>query len=111
MDSMRKLLVEKLTQLLLVFMDAPGFLAEKVDQVFPPETRKETLHQWVDFGLRVVLLVMVVRLLLYCCGGGGGRGRKMKAPGRHGARMPRSEFEANPRGYFVNHRAKKGHAP
>ncbi|WOK98452.1 hypothetical protein Cni_G07164 [Canna indica] len=134
MDSTRKFLVEqvqgdidsssaaeffkeKLRQLLHVFHDALGFLAEKVDQVFPPETREETLHQWLDFGLRVVLPVVVVLLLLYCCcclgrrcccgGGRRGLGRMMKAPGRHGARMPRATFEASPRDYFSDLRANK----
>lgn len=39
-----------------------------------------------------------------CCFGGSTK--MMKAPGRHGTLMPRSSFEANPKGYFRNLRGK-----
>ncbi|KAJ8512561.1 hypothetical protein OPV22_002995 [Ensete ventricosum] len=115
-ESVVELLKEKLAQLIHVLQDAIRFLAEKLDLVFPPETRAETLHRWLHVGLTVVLPVAVVLLCLYCCCcrgnrcccgvGRRGTGRMMRAPGRHGAFMPRASFESDPRGYFINLRAK-----
>ncbi|XP_002460991.1 uncharacterized protein LOC8081537 [Sorghum bicolor] len=94
-------------------------LAEKADEVFPPETRSETLRQWVHVAVTVVVpavlgalvLRCVARCCWRCCCAGGGRaargGRFMAAPGRGGARMPRGVFENNPRDYFRDLRAGK----
>nr|CAB3458561.1 unnamed protein product [Digitaria exilis] len=92
-------------------------LGDKVDELFPPETRSETLRQWLHVAVTVVLpaalgalvLLCVARCCWRCCCGrarGGGR-RMMAAPGRGGARMPRGVFESNPRGYFRDLRAQK----
>lgn len=106
-ESVTEFVKEKLAQLIHVLQDAIGFLAEKLDLVFPPETRAETLHRWLHVGLTVVLPVAVVLLCLYCCCCRRRTGRMMRAPGRHGALMPRASFEGDPRGYFINLRAKK----
>nr|XP_040254225.1 uncharacterized protein LOC120972775 [Aegilops tauschii subsp. strangulata]XP_040254226.1 uncharacterized protein LOC120972776 [Aegilops tauschii subsp. strangulata] len=91
---------------------AGGNRARTAAELFPPETRLETLAQWVCVGVTVVLpaaLGALVRLwLARCCycGRGGGR-RTMVAPGRSGACMPRGAFEGDPRTYFRDLRAKK----
>ncbi|CAN6176125.1 unnamed protein product [Urochloa humidicola] len=97
-------------------------LAEKVDELFPPGTRSETLRQWLHVALTVALPAALGALVLFylarcfwrcccgcCCARGarGGAGRLMVAPGRGGARMPRGVFESNPRGYFRDLRAQK----
>jgi hypothetical protein len=86
-------------------------LAEKVDEVFPPETRSETLRQWLHVAVTVVVPAVLGALVLLCCccAGRGARGgrRFMAAPGRGGARMPRGVFENNPRVYFRDLRAGK----
>ncbi|OEL25269.1 hypothetical protein BAE44_0013714 [Dichanthelium oligosanthes] len=95
-------------------------LSNKVDELFPPETRPETVRQWLHVAVTVVLPAALGALALFyvarcccrcCCGArgarGGSRGRMMVAPGRGGARMPRGVFEGNPRGYFLDLRARK----
>ncbi|ONM25171.1 uncharacterized protein [Zea mays] len=88
-------------------------LAEKADEIFPPETRSETLRQWMRVAVSVVIPALVVALVLCCCccacrrARGGRRARFMAAPGRGGARMPRGAFENNPRLYFRDLRAGK----
>uniref|UniRef100_A0ACD5ULI2 Uncharacterized protein n=1 Tax=Avena sativa TaxID=4498 RepID=A0ACD5ULI2_AVESA len=86
-------------------------LAKKADQLFPPETRSETLAQWLRFGVTVVLPALVLLCFLRCCWrcycARGRGGRTMAAPGRRGARMLRGAFEANPRGYFRDLRANE----
>lgn len=93
-------------------------LAEKVDEVFPPETRSETLRQWLHVAVTVVLPAVLGFLVLCCvgrccwrccCAGRGAAhgGRFMTAPGRGGARMPRGVFENNPQLYFRDLRAGK----
>ncbi|PWZ40767.1 hypothetical protein Zm00014a_037158 [Zea mays] len=90
-------------------------LAEKADEIFPPETRSETLRQWMRVAVSVVIPALVVALVLCCCWRccccacrrtRGGR-RFMAAPGRGGARMPRGAFENNPRLYFRDLHAGK----
>lgn len=86
-------------------------LAAKVDELLPPETRSETLRQWLHVAVTVVLPAVLGALVLHCCcgrarGSRGGR-HMMVAPGRGGARMPRGVFEGNPRGYFLDLRARK----
>ncbi|CAL5085481.1 unnamed protein product [Urochloa decumbens] len=92
-------------------------LAEKADEVFPPETRSETLRQWLHVAVTVVLPAALGALVLFClarcfwrccCGGARrGAGRMMAAPGRGGARMRRDVFEDDPRRYFRDLRARK----
>jgi hypothetical protein len=86
-------------------------LAKKVDEFFPPESRPETLGQWLRVRLTVVLPALVLLCLARCCWRcccARGRGRRMMAaPGRRGARMPRGVFEANTRSYFLDLRANK----
>ncbi|XP_038975504.1 uncharacterized protein LOC120106603 [Phoenix dactylifera] len=100
-------LKEKFVQLLHLLDDFGRFFTEKVDQLFPPATRAETLHRWVHVGLTVVLPVaLAVLFLFYCCrccccrNGGRAAGKMMKAPGRGGPLMPRASFESNPQAYF-----------
>ncbi|KAJ4815441.1 hypothetical protein LUZ62_028007 [Rhynchospora pubera] len=108
-------LQEKLTLLLQFIPAIFTYLSEKFDEIFPPETRSDTVQRWVNIAVTIVLPVSVVTFMLYCCckcccrclGRRGGYGRMMKAPGRGGARMPRASFEASPRDYFINLRAKK----
>ncbi|CAN6206018.1 unnamed protein product [Urochloa humidicola] len=92
-------------------------LAEKVDELFPPETRSETLRQWLRVAVTVVLPAALGALVLFClarcfcrCCCGGARGARrgmMVAPGRGGARMRRDVFEDDPRRYFRDLRARK----
>ncbi|CAM0906667.1 unnamed protein product [Alopecurus aequalis] len=87
-------------------------LAKKADELFPPETRSETLQQWLRVGVTMVLPALVLLCLARCCwrcccARGRRGGRMMVAPGRRGARMPRGAFEANPRSYFQDLRANK----
>ncbi|RCV13897.1 hypothetical protein SETIT_2G383200v2 [Setaria italica] len=92
-------------------------LAKKVDELLPPDTRSETLRQWLHVAVTVVLpaalgalvLLCVARCCWRCCcaRNRAPRGRLMVAPGRGGARMPRDVFEDDPRRYFRDLRARK----
>ncbi|PUZ72852.1 hypothetical protein GQ55_2G428400 [Panicum hallii var. hallii] len=91
-------------------------LARKVDELLPPETRSDTLRQWLHVAVTVALPAALGVLVLFyvarccwrsCCCARGGRRRMMVAPGRGGAHMPRDVFESNPRGYFLDLRARK----
>ncbi|CAL5061733.1 unnamed protein product [Urochloa decumbens] len=92
-------------------------LAEKADELFPPDTRSETLRQWLHVAVAVVLpaalgalvLLCVARCCWRCCCArrAGGGHRLMVAPGRGGARMRRDVFEDDPRRYFRDLRARK----
>jgi hypothetical protein len=88
-------------------------LSEKVDELLPPETRSETLRQWLHVAVTVALPALVLLCVARCCwrcccaGGARSRGRQMVAPGRGGARMPRDAFEDDPRRYFRDLRARK----
>jgi hypothetical protein len=106
---------EKLTLLLHFISTTFTSLSQYFDQIFPPETRQETIHHWIHIAVSVVLPVALAAFLVfYCCrcccrssGRSRGYGRMMTAPGRGGAHMPRVSFEASPRDYFINLRAKK----
>ncbi|TVU00093.1 hypothetical protein EJB05_54508, partial [Eragrostis curvula] len=93
-------------------------LARKADELFPPETRSETLRLWLHVAVTVLLPAALGLLVLYwiarcccrcccCCARAAARRRSMAAPGRGGARMPRDVFEDDPRRYFRDLRARK----
>ena len=81
MEATRKMLAEKINE--AVKSESAGdfvvaklqlvvhFLAEKLDQFLPPETRSQTLHHWAHLGLTVALPIALVLLCLYCCCCGG----------------------------------------
>ncbi|XP_051207209.1 uncharacterized protein [Lolium perenne] len=106
-----ELIKAKFAELAAFFTSLLAALAKKADELFPPETRSETLGHWLRVGITVVLPALVLfclaRCCWRCCCARGRGGRTMVAPGRRGARMPRGAFEANPRGYFRDLRANK----
>ncbi|KAM0838783.1 hypothetical protein ACQ4PT_060739 [Festuca glaucescens] len=106
-----ELIKAKAAALAAFFTSLLAALAKKADELFPPETRSETLGQWLHVGITVVLpalvLLCLARCCWRCCCARARGGRTMAAPGRRGARMPRGPFEANPRGYFRDLRANK----
>ncbi|XP_037481379.1 uncharacterized protein LOC119359173 [Triticum dicoccoides] len=115
-----ELIKQKAAELAAFLTGLLAALGKKADELFPPETRSETLAQWVRVGVTVVLPPALGALVLFwlarcccrcrcCCGRGGGGGRTMVAPGRGGVRMPRGAFEGAPRTYFRDLRAKKTH--
>ncbi|CAO1939432.1 unnamed protein product [Urochloa humidicola] len=118
LSGLWELVKEKAAELAAYLATLFAALAEKADELFPPETRSETLRQWLHVAVTVVLPAALGALVLFylarcccgcCCARGarGGAGRLMVAPGRGGARMPRGAFESNPRGYFRDLRAQK----
>ncbi|KAF7014881.1 unnamed protein product [Triticum aestivum] len=110
-----ELIKQKAAELAAFLAGLLAALAKKADELFPPETRSETLAQWVRVGVTVVLPAALGALVLFwlarcccrCCCGRRRCGRTMVAPGRGGARMPRYAFEDDPRTYFRDLRAKK----
>jgi len=108
-DSIRDFILKKLHLILHFLENTWGFLAEKLNEVLPPERRSH----WVHVGLTLVLPIALALLCLYCCckccccSSGRGAGKMMKAPGRRGALMPRASFAGNPKGYFSGLRANK----
>ncbi|KAH6798679.1 hypothetical protein C2S51_035163 [Perilla frutescens var. frutescens] len=114
-EEVMKLVVEKLKEALLAVENWGAEALGWFDDVFPPETRGDTVSHWFHVALPWIIAAVVLTVVIClcrccckcCCGGGGGRVRMMKAPGRN-CRMPRSAFESNPRGYFRNLRAHPG---
>nr|GLL32115.1 hypothetical protein Saspl_010887 [Ipomoea trifida]GMD13521.1 SAM and SH3 domain-containing protein [Ipomoea batatas]GMD21124.1 SAM and SH3 domain-containing protein [Ipomoea batatas] len=114
-DDIMNFVVEKLKEFLQTIQNLGGEALQWFDQIFPPETREDTIIHWVQVALPYLIAAVVLTLLICCCRccccccrrGRGGLGRMMKAPGRN-CRMPRSAFEANPRSYFRNLRAYPG---
>ncbi|XP_003562723.1 uncharacterized protein LOC100835813 [Brachypodium distachyon] len=113
-----ELIKAKAAELAPFFTGLLAALSEKADELFPPETRSETLGRWLHVAFTVAAPAALGALALFCCcrcccccrsgrGRGGGRRTTMVAPGRGGARMPRGAFEGNPRGYFRDLRANK----
>uniref|UniRef100_A0ACD5WQC7 Uncharacterized protein n=1 Tax=Avena sativa TaxID=4498 RepID=A0ACD5WQC7_AVESA len=111
LSALWELIKAKAAALAAFFASLLAALAKKADELFPPETRSETLSQWLRFGVTVVLPALVLLCFLRCCWrcccARGRGGRMMVAPGRRGVRMPRDAFEANPRSYFRDLHAKK----
>ncbi|KAI3744178.1 hypothetical protein L1987_57254 [Smallanthus sonchifolius] len=109
------------------------YLTGMFNQEFPPDTRDEQIHRWLDgatpylIGAAVLITCLCcwscilsciscifVGLFnavhsffrcLCCCGTRSAR-RMMKAPGRPSMRLPRDAFEGNPKGYFRSLRGK-----
>ncbi|CDP00466.1 unnamed protein product [Coffea canephora] len=112
-ESVEKFVVEKLKELWQAMENLWGQFLEWFDKIFPPETRGEKLHHWLQIALPIAIAGVVLSLLLYCCYkccckcGGGRRVKMMKAPGRN-CTMARPAFEANPKSYFRNLRAHPG---
>ncbi|KAK1297492.1 hypothetical protein QJS10_CPB15g01657 [Acorus calamus] len=115
--------LQKLKEVLLFLCNLGGYALKKIDEIFPPETRSETLHRWIHVGKSVVLPVAVGLVVLCifcrcclpslwrsicgcfrdfccCCCRRMRKVKMMKAPGRRGYVIPRSMFESDPRGYF-----------
>lgn len=104
-DEMMNNLVEKLKQLFLMLENFGLFLVGRVDEVSPPETRKERLQHWLRVGAPFVVAGLVILVLYWCfnrcirCCCGVKAVKMMKAPGAN-FRIPRHVFEASPKGYF-----------
>ncbi|KAK8936478.1 hypothetical protein KSP39_PZI012076 [Platanthera zijinensis] len=60
-------LLEKLHKLIRLLGDLFTIFRRKADEIFPPETRAETLSRGIHVFLTVVLPVSLVFLCLYCC--------------------------------------------
>ncbi|KAJ0967810.1 hypothetical protein J5N97_024727 [Dioscorea zingiberensis] len=110
-ENIKVFILQTLTLVLHFFDKVGDFFNKKLDEFFPPETRAETLKQWLHVGLTIVLpIVLTLLVLYYCCSRcccSGVSTKMMKAPGRKGALIARHSFEANPQGYFQNLRGKK----
>ncbi|GAB4840147.1 hypothetical protein Ancab_020910 [Ancistrocladus abbreviatus] len=86
------------------------YLAGKIEEIFPPETRSKTLHRWLAVALPCLIGGLVLLLCFCCCKkcccrGGRRSVRMMRAPGREGVVIPRNVFARNPMLYFQNLRA------
>ncbi|KAK1296009.1 hypothetical protein QJS10_CPB15g01655 [Acorus calamus] len=57
--------LQKLKEALLFLCNLGGYALKKIDEVFPPETRSETIHHWIDVGKSLVLPVAVGLVVLY----------------------------------------------
>ncbi|KAK1273195.1 hypothetical protein QJS04_geneDACA018339 [Acorus gramineus] len=57
--------LQKLKEDLLFLCNLGGYALKKIDDVFPPEIRSESLHRWIDVGKSVVLPVAVGLVVLY----------------------------------------------
>ncbi|GFP95316.1 hypothetical protein PHJA_001675900 [Phtheirospermum japonicum] len=112
-DEVLKLVVEKLKEFLLALENLGGEALAWFDNIFPPETRASKISHWIHVALPYLITAVVLTALVCCCRcccgggrvrtmkapGGGGKGKMMKAPGRD-YKMPRRDFESNPKGYF-----------
>ncbi|PIN11050.1 hypothetical protein CDL12_16359 [Handroanthus impetiginosus] len=104
---------EKLKEALLAVENGRAKVLAWFDGVFPPETRGEKIRHWFHVAQPYLIAAVVLTLVVYfcrcCCGGprGGRRVKMMKAPGKN-HRMPRRDFENNPKGYFQNLRSHPG---
>ncbi|KAK9266775.1 hypothetical protein L1049_012663 [Liquidambar formosana] len=123
-ENMMNYVVEKLKELLLMLENFGAYVLDKVDEVFPPETREEKLRHWLGVIAPYLIAGVALLMLFWCCRRCGCRGngivtmmkvphragigivKMMKAPGRN-FWMPRNAFESNPSSYFRNLRAKK----
>ncbi|KAL3501532.1 hypothetical protein ACH5RR_035981 [Cinchona calisaya] len=101
-DEIMTNLQVKLKELRLMVENSGYFSMGWLDKVFPPETRKQhIIPPWLLHGKAPYVVSVLAGLLLfwYCCSSTKG-GKTMKAPGRENVRLRRTEFEANPKGYF-----------
>ncbi|CAI9096422.1 OLC1v1032569C1 [Oldenlandia corymbosa var. corymbosa] len=108
-DEMIYNLGQKLNKVLFWMMEKLGsILMALLGRIFPPETRKERIRYWIlvggPYAAVAVLLIMVLIVFGNCSSKKGEK--MMKAPGRE-FRMPRRDFEANPKGYFHGIRGNK----
>ncbi|CAK9186223.1 unnamed protein product [Ilex paraguariensis] len=112
-DSMMNNVQDKQNQLFLMLENFGLYFIAWLDKVFPPETRGERLHYWLQVAAPFIIAGLILLVCLRCCirccrccGRGGKVAVKMmKAPGRN-FRMPREVFESNPRSYFLQLREK-----
>ncbi|PIN11048.1 hypothetical protein CDL12_16357 [Handroanthus impetiginosus] len=110
-DEVIRSVREKLKEALLAMENWGAEALAWFDGVFPPETRGEKIKQWFHVAQPYLIAAVVLTMVVYfcrCCGGRGGGGVKMmKAPGRN-RRMPRRDFEIDPKGYFQKLRSHPG---
>ncbi|KAK1305879.1 hypothetical protein QJS10_CPA10g01774 [Acorus calamus] len=69
-ENFTDIALQKLKEALLFLCNLGGYALKKIDEVFPPETRSETLHRWIEVSKSVVLPVAVGLVVLYfffCC--------------------------------------------
>ncbi|PSS28960.1 Nuclear receptor subfamily 4 group A member like [Actinidia chinensis var. chinensis] len=93
--------MDKLKEWLVVVVNFGGSLIGKVDEVFPPKTREKKLRHWLQVATPFIISVVVLLLCICYNRRRGGREMKMmNAPGGRSKRMPRHDFEGNPRSYF-----------
>lgn len=98
-DEMMSNLQEKLKRLLLLLENFGLFLLGWLEEVFPPE-------HWLRVNAPLLITGLAVLVLVLCLIRCTKPSKTMKAPGRN-YRIPRAPFEANPKGYFRDLRAKK----
>ncbi|PIN11051.1 hypothetical protein CDL12_16360 [Handroanthus impetiginosus] len=103
-DEVMKSVGEKLKEALLAVGNWGAEALAWFDGVFPPDRRCEMIKHWFHVAQPCLTAAVVLTMVVWLCGccrlhGGGGRVKMMKAPGRN-LRMPRRDFEINPRGYF-----------
>lgn len=104
-DDLIHNLVEKLKEILVMLENSGSSLTAWLDKVFPRETRKERILHWIHVSAPYVLPGLFLIVLFWLCSRGKGA-KMMKAPGRN-FRMPRTVFEADPKGYFRSLHAGK----
>ncbi|KAK6931370.1 Nucleolar protein 14 [Dillenia turbinata] len=90
--------MEKLKELLLGLGNIGEFSLDKFNDLFPPETRDEKLHQWLKIGAPFLIGGIFLILLCCCCRRCccGRSTRMMVAPGRRPLRMPRNGRDHDP---------------
>ncbi|OVA11010.1 hypothetical protein BVC80_1745g23 [Macleaya cordata] len=115
-ETVKKFILEKLKELLLVLENFGRYLEEKLNTLIPPDVRDSKIYPWLIYvGLPVTMGVLFLILFCWCCkrccrccccSRSRGNYKMMKAPGRD-YRMRRSDFESDPRSYFLDLRGKR----
>ncbi|PIN11052.1 hypothetical protein CDL12_16361 [Handroanthus impetiginosus] len=111
-DEVKKSVGEKLKEALFAVENWGAEALAWFDSVFPPDTRVEKIKHWFHVAQPYLIAGGALTIFVYfcrcCCGRwGGGMVKMTKSPGRN-RRMPRRDFEINPRGYFQRLRSHHG---